>query len=157
MPEHSIALPFVFIRNLGTFCGEKYGHFRPVFPNLWSTDTLRMVIYWLRPPQPSFYLTGASSSLSLTQFLMLRTDNCFNHKMTHLEYFLYSSVNWWVGIPTAWMLRVHFPPVQGFSLLHSVGPNLGPTQSLIQFVPRALFSEIMRKGREADHSPPSSK
>jgi hypothetical protein len=35
-------------------------------------------------------------------------------------------------------------------------PTLGPTQPPIQWVPRALSPEVKRRGREADHSPPSS-
>jgi hypothetical protein len=34
-------------------------------------------------------------------------------------------------------------------------PVLGPTQSPVQWVPRALSLVIKRPGREADHSPPS--
>jgi len=33
---------------------------------------------------------------------------------------------------------------------------LGPTQPPIQWVPGALFLEVKRPGREADHSPPPS-
>jgi hypothetical protein len=33
---------------------------------------------------------------------------------------------------------------------------LGPTQTPIQWVPRALSPRVKRPGREADHSPPSS-
>jgi hypothetical protein len=33
---------------------------------------------------------------------------------------------------------------------------LGPTQPLIQWVPRALSLGVKRPGREADHSPPTS-
>jgi hypothetical protein len=33
---------------------------------------------------------------------------------------------------------------------------LGPTQLPIQWVPVALYLEVKRPGREADHSPPSS-
>jgi len=35
-------------------------------------------------------------------------------------------------------------------------PALGPIQIPIQWVPRALYLEVKRPGREADHSPPSS-
>jgi hypothetical protein len=35
-------------------------------------------------------------------------------------------------------------------------PNLGPTQSPIQWLPRALFMGAKRSGREDDHSPPYS-
>jgi hypothetical protein len=34
-------------------------------------------------------------------------------------------------------------------------PALGPTQSAIQWVPRAVFLVLKRPGREADHSPTS--
>jgi hypothetical protein len=36
------------------------------------------------------------------------------------------------------------------------GPALGPTQPPIQWVPGALSLGVKRKGRKADHSPPSS-
>jgi hypothetical protein len=35
-------------------------------------------------------------------------------------------------------------------------PALGPTQLLIQWLPRALSLGVKRPGREAQHSPPSS-
>jgi hypothetical protein len=35
-------------------------------------------------------------------------------------------------------------------------PTLGPIQPPIQRVPGTLFPEVKRRGREADHSPPSS-
>jgi hypothetical protein len=35
-------------------------------------------------------------------------------------------------------------------------PALGPTQTPIQWIPRALSLGVKRRGREADHSPPSS-
>jgi hypothetical protein len=35
-------------------------------------------------------------------------------------------------------------------------PAMGPTQPLIQKVPRALFQRAKRSGSEADHSPPFS-
>jgi hypothetical protein len=38
--------------------------------------------------------------------------------------------------------------------LHDLITNT-PTQSLIQWVPEAVFPGIKRPGREADHSPPS--
>jgi hypothetical protein len=35
-------------------------------------------------------------------------------------------------------------------------PALGPTQSPVKWVPGAFSPEVKRRGREADHSPPSS-
>lgn len=37
----------------------------------------------------------------------------------------------------------------------AVGLTLEPTQPLVQIVPDVLSPAVKRKGREADHSPPS--
>jgi hypothetical protein len=55
-----------------------------------------------------------------------------------------------------WMAGVRFPAWQDFTL-HSVhSPALGPTQYLVQWVPRALFPAVKRPRRESDHSLPAS-
>jgi hypothetical protein len=43
-----------------------------------------------------------------------------------------------------------------FFLQHRAQNGLGSTQPPIQWVPGALSLGVKRKGREADHSPPSS-
>jgi hypothetical protein len=46
---------------------------------------------------------------------------------------------------------------QGFSFFATASrPALGPTQTLIQWVPRAISPGVKRPGREGDHSFPSS-
>jgi hypothetical protein len=61
-----------------------------------------------------------------------------------------------VGIATGWTAGVRFPA--GADFLFSVAslPALGPTQPLIQWVPREISTRVKRWGREADHSTPSS-
>jgi hypothetical protein len=54
------------------------------------------------------------------------------------------------------VLGFDFRPGLGIFLFTTVSKtDLGPTQPLIQRVPRALSPEVQRPGREADHSLPS--
>jgi hypothetical protein len=46
--------------------------------------------------------------------------------------------------------------VKNFPFSTSCRPALGRTQPPIQWVPRAISPEVKRRGREADHSPPTS-
>jgi hypothetical protein len=55
---------------------------------------------------------------------------------------------------TGWTARVRFPAVQNLSVLHRVQTNSGGPPSVLSN--GALSPGVMRQGREADHSPPSS-
>jgi hypothetical protein len=61
---------------------------------------------------------------------------------------------------TGWTIGIlGFDSRRGLGIFLSTAASrmaLGPTQSPIQWVPRALCLGVKRPGREADHSPPSS-
>jgi hypothetical protein len=57
---------------------------------------------------------------------------------------------------TGWMPRIRFPAGQDFSLLHAVQTDSGAHPSSYPIGSGALSPVIMRPGRKAEHSPPSS-
>jgi hypothetical protein len=62
-----------------------------------------------------------------------------------------------VGIATGWAAWVRFPAVKDVSLLHTVhtGSGANPASEYNEYR-GAIFPEVKRPGREADHSSPST-
>jgi hypothetical protein len=85
-----------------------------------------------------------------TQCVVNREDNNYmtTFSMAH-GFGLTSSTGWKTGVPV--------PEGPGnFLFVTASRTELRPTKPPIQRVPGALSLELMRPGRESDHSPPSS-